>query len=487
MTGNNPSGQSNPTARSSGRNAGPDPLVGTMLKDRYRILSVAGKGGMGMVYEARHEAIDRRVAIKMMLPEYASDEKSYDRFRREAKLASQISHPNIVAIHDFDKTDDDMPYLVMDYIEGESLADVLKREGQLPVNRFIHVFTQVCDALETAHRKGIIHRDLKPGNIMLINTGGEIDFVKILDFGVAKIAHGAGEESQKLTQTGEVFGSPIYMSPEQCRGEDLSPRSDIYGLGIVMYETLTGKLPLAGKNVVETITKHLHSMPPPFAEARTDLYIPERVEAAVFAALQKDPNMRQASMAEVKEMLLRAQPNPNLSTSASQMRSLQPPPPPAADSKRIILIAIAVIAMAVIGAGIVGSNKTSQPGGPGVSPPVVAPKTSRPATPAATTNNPSQPEAAVEPAREQGTTPAHVTKKSSGNPSHKPRHVSAAPTTTHQTSHETHTRVNVGSDWGLPKDSGPRVKSANDRWLDFQTKRGHYDKPHGLPGVDTPN
>jgi serine/threonine-protein kinase len=285
-----------------------DTLVGTKLADRYQIISVIGHGGMGVVYKARHELMDRIVAIKMLKPQLIMDAQSAQRFQQEAKAASRLSHANVITLFDFGMTATGQPYLVMDYLPGTSLADLIKQEGRVGVERFLRICAQVCDALDHAHRHGIIHRDLKPGNIMLTVREGEPDFVKVVDFGVAKILPFAGEDSQSVTQSGEVFGSPVYMSPEQCVGEPLDVRSDVYSMGVVMYEMLTGRVPLRGKDIIQTIMMHKCDMPPRFSQVRPDLNLPERLETVVFNALQKDPAQRHQTMAELKEDLLLSAP-----------------------------------------------------------------------------------------------------------------------------------------------------------------------------------
>lgn len=291
-----------------------DPLIGTVIAERYLILEVLGRGGMGVVYKARHEMMERTVAIKMLLPQLVADEGAAARFRREAMASSKLKHSNIISLHDYGRTEDGTPYLVMDYIEGESLSDVLKRENQLGTMRSAHIFQQVCDALAHAHEQGIIHRDLKPGNIMLMQTEEERDFVKVVDFGIAKIYESDdSHDGQKLTSTGELFGSPVYMSPEQCGGYELDVRSDIYSLGCVMYETLTGKLPCVGKTVLETISKQLTRPAANFSEARADLYIPEWMERVVMKALEKEPAKRQQTMQEVRQEIITGQFNSSLS------------------------------------------------------------------------------------------------------------------------------------------------------------------------------
>jgi serine/threonine protein kinase len=289
-----------------------DPLVGTTLSGKYEIQEVIGHGGMGVVYKARHALMERIVAIKMLQAQLISDSMSVKRFQQESKAASRISHPNVITIYDFGISPNGQPFIVMDYLLGTSLASVIKEEGQVGVERSIRIITQACDALEHAHKQGVIHRDLKPTNIVLINYDEEKDFVKVVDFGVAKLMN-ASSEGQRLTQQGEVCGSPVYMSPEQCTGLDLDPRSDIYSMGIVIYETLTGKLPLLGKTMVDTMSKHISEMPPSFSQSRPDLYIPERLEQVIFKALAKDPNDRHQTMEELKVDLELAIPRPGKS------------------------------------------------------------------------------------------------------------------------------------------------------------------------------
>lgn len=284
-----------PVSASSAR----DKFCGTVLAGRYTILEVVGQGGMGVVYKAKQELLDRLVAIKMLRSQFITDETSVKRFKYEAKAACKLSHPHVITVFDFGMAESGEPYIVMEYLTGTSLADVVGKGQNMPYGRALGIFAQVCDALDHAHSQGMIHRDLKPGNIMLISNQNQQDFVKVVDFGIAKLVGTTPTESQKLTQTGEIFGSPVYMSPEQCRGEELGPPSDIYGMGIVMYETLMGRLPFAGSNIVETITQHLCSQPPAFSQVRPDLQIPEAVEALVMKCLRKEPSLRYASMGEL--------------------------------------------------------------------------------------------------------------------------------------------------------------------------------------------
>lgn len=295
-----------------------DPYVGRRIADKYQVLSVLGTGGMGVVYLARHETMQTNVAIKMLRAQFAGDQTSVKRFTQEARAAGRLHHQNVITTYDHGFTPQGQPYIVMDCLQGKSLADEIKKLKGLPVDRVLHIFMQACDALDHAHKQGVIHRDLKPGNIMLINYEDDDDFVKVVDFGVAKIMpmNDQNIEAQTLTQAGEVCGSPVYMSPEQCVGQPLDRRADIYSMGIVLFEALTGRLPLIGKNMVETMHKHLNEAPPTFQQVRPDLYIPERVEAVVRKALSKKPEERHQTMAALRQDLNFCVPrpgqNPNL-------------------------------------------------------------------------------------------------------------------------------------------------------------------------------
>lgn len=289
-----------------------DPLIGTRLAGKYDIVSVLGTGGMGVVYKGRQDVMDRVVAIKMLQAHHLNDSMSVKRFQQESKATCRLNHPHIITVYDFGISPTGQPYIVMDYLEGKPLSDIIKDEGHVGVDRALKIVRQACDALGHAHKQGVIHRDLKPSNIVLIDREGDKDYVKVVDFGVAKLME-EGTEGQKLTQMGEVCGSPVYMSPEQCQGLPLDKRSDIYSMGIVLYETLTNRLPILGKTMVETMSKHINDSPPTFQEARPDLYIPERVEQVILRALAKAPEDRQQSMEQLATELEMAVPKPGRS------------------------------------------------------------------------------------------------------------------------------------------------------------------------------
>jgi serine/threonine protein kinase len=278
-------------------------LVGSILSGRYGIISLLGKGGIGVVYKARHMLMDRTVAIKMLKRIFAADSTSLLRFQQEAKTASSLTHQNVIGVHDFGITDDGLPFLVMDFLQGTSLGDIIRDEGHIEPARVISIFSQSCAGIHHAHLQGVIHRDVKPSNIMLVRGDDGSDLVKIVDFGMAKLMAYEGVEALRLTATGDVLGSPLYMSPEQCTAEPLDARSDVYSMGCSMYEALTGRPPLMGHQSMDTMYKHLNEIPLTFDRVRKDLKIPSRLEAIVFRALEKDPRKRYQTMLELKDAL----------------------------------------------------------------------------------------------------------------------------------------------------------------------------------------
>jgi serine/threonine protein kinase len=283
-----------------------DPNDGTLLNGRYRLLSMIGNGATSAVYKAEDTKLNKTVAIKMLHSHLAYDVTIMRRFEQEAKTASLLSHPNIVDIQSYEKAENGIPYLVMDLVQGTSLQDAIKAAGWLPAERTIAIFLQVCAALAAAHEKGIVHRDLKPSNIMLTEGPDGKLLVKVLDFGVAKILGATGDTVLKLTQTGEMLGSILYMSPEQCLDKELDGRSDCYSVGCVMYETLTGKPPLAARTAFETMNKHMTEMPERLDRVRPDLQWADGLQNIIFKAMAKDPNQRYQTITALQDDLRRA-------------------------------------------------------------------------------------------------------------------------------------------------------------------------------------
>lgn len=284
----------------------PDPLIGTTFADRYEILAIVGRGGMSVVYRARQKFMESDVAIKVLNPQLVADPSNLERFTMEAKAANSLKHPNIIQVLDFGITPDSQAFLIMEFLEGRSLGQELEQETYLPIERALPIFVQVCDGLGFAHKKGIVHRDLKVDNIVLIQEPGQRDHVKIVDFGIAKMLAEGGKTVQGLTRDGEVFGSPLYMSPEQCQGSVIDARSDIYSLGCVMYETITGSPPFIGTNSFETMTKHVNEMPLTMRGIAPDMVIPDLLDALVMKTLEKNPDRRPQSMEVLKKDLIDA-------------------------------------------------------------------------------------------------------------------------------------------------------------------------------------
>jgi len=278
-----------------------DALIGTVMADRYEILEVIGGGGMGLVYKARHKLMNRIVAIKMLHKHMISSADTLKRFQLEAQAASCLNLPNILTVYDFGLTNDGQPYMVMDYLEGISLADVIEEEDHIAVDRAVNIFIQACTGLAHAHQKGVLHRDIKPSNIMLVNFDDKPDFVKIVDFGIAKLLNQGN--TGELTKTGEVYGSPSYMSPEQCRGKETDARSDIYALGCVMYRSLSGCPLFSGDDIIELLFKQVSEQPATFDVLCPEFEIPTELEDIVFKALAKSAVDRYQTMDQFKEAL----------------------------------------------------------------------------------------------------------------------------------------------------------------------------------------
>src|SRR6266702_781871 len=271
------------TLRSSGQTQN---LVGQGLADRYHIMKKLGEGGMGQVYLAEHVKMGRRSAIKVMNPSMVHDPEAVARFNREASNASRISDAHVCAIYDFGETPEGLIYLAMEFIEGEPLTEQIRSEGALPLARAADIAIQVAAALQAAHDLGIVHRDLKPDNIMLTRSRDGADAVKVVDFGLAKAVGGEGG-GQKVTRTGLVVGTPEFMSPEQLSGDKLDGRSDVYSLGLVLFNMLTGTLPFPADSVQEAMIKRLTDEPAELIEVRPDLHFPPGLQQVLDTALAR--------------------------------------------------------------------------------------------------------------------------------------------------------------------------------------------------------
>jgi serine/threonine-protein kinase len=284
----------------------PDPLLGRVINDRFKITALIARGGMGKVYRAEQSPLGRVCAIKVLNPNYAGDHdpEFHKRFFLEASIASKLTHPNTVTIFDYGRTEDEIYYMAMEYLEGHTLHRAIREAALFPEDRAAHIARQVCRALREAHSLGVIHRDLKPANIFLVEHGDETDFVKVLDFGLVKNISGDGK-GEDLTQTGLFMGSPKYMAPEQIRGDKVDARTDIYALGIIMYEMLTGKVPFDRPNSVNILMAHVNEEPPPLRQMNPNVNVSPAIEDTLARCLAKDPDQRFRSMDEVLAALKR--------------------------------------------------------------------------------------------------------------------------------------------------------------------------------------
>jgi serine/threonine-protein kinase len=283
----------------------PDSLIGKTVATHYKLVEKIGQGGMGVVYKADHIRISRPAAIKILNPDLAGDPEVVARFGREAEMASRLNHPNAVGIYDIGEEADGFVYIAMEYVDGEQLSKIIEREGFLTPLRAANIIRQVAGALDAAHQLKIVHRDLKPDNIMICKRAGKVDWVKVVDFGIAKqTQHGFGYQS--VTRRGLILGTPEYMAPEQLLREPLDSRTDVYSLGLVAYKILTGKLPFTGKNSQARMVKKLTEKPRGFKEAKPDLNLSPEIEAIVMKAISRERNDRYSTTLEFSAALERA-------------------------------------------------------------------------------------------------------------------------------------------------------------------------------------
>jgi len=271
----------------------PDPLISQVLGNRYLVEARIGEGGMGTVYRARHTAMGRAVAVKILRRDLCGDDAAVLRFQREARAASRLDHPSCVKVFDFGQTPDGLLYLVMELLSGESLGQVLLR-GPLQWTRALRIARSVALALDHAHEHALVHRDLKPDNVFLLPG----DRVKVLDFGLCKQV---SDVESGITQAGVVFGTPEYMSPEQAESRPLDGRADLYSLGALLFRAVTGELPFHASSYVGLLTQHLTAVPSSPSEVRPDLGIPPEMDALILRLLEKDPALRPQSAGELVE------------------------------------------------------------------------------------------------------------------------------------------------------------------------------------------
>ena len=297
LAGTEPSGGTISDASESG-------FIGRQVAGRYRILAKLGEGGMGAVYRAEQISLKRTVALKVLKPELSAEPGLVRRFNAEAELAAKLNHPNTVTLYDFGQDVDGSLFIAMEFLEGQSLRELLMKEGPLPTARALAITDQVCASLSDAHGRGIVHRDLKPDNVMLVQIGKRTDVVRVLDFGIAKLRDEQGDiTAMPMTRAGDLLGTPQYMAPEQIRGEKVDARTDVYALGAMLYEMVTGRLPFEGPSLMAILSKHLTELPVPPHVRRADLGIPLPLSATIMDALQKDPAIRPVTMEAFSDRL----------------------------------------------------------------------------------------------------------------------------------------------------------------------------------------
>lgn len=302
-----------------------DSLLGQILAEKYRIEERLSGGGMGTVYRGTHVLMDKKVAIKVLRPALAADEKIVARFSREARAASRISHPHALSVTDFGEAENGVVFLVMEYLSGQTLKELIRQEGPMPLSRAVDILRQVGGALDAAHAEGVVHRDLKSDNIMLLSSYGT-DYAKVLDFGIAKIKEPEGGYDPGLTAPDLVIGTPQYMSPEQCsQSPDIDSRSDLYSLGVILYEMLVGHVPFTGPSPTSIMLKHLQEPAPSVLGERDDL--PKPVGRVVARALEKRPEDRYQTIGELIEDLTLASGMEHTALSPTSSGGLPETPP----------------------------------------------------------------------------------------------------------------------------------------------------------------
>lgn len=338
-----------------------DPRVGLILDSKYKLLESLGQGGMGSVFRAERLHIGDEVAVKLLHHDLVREKQALERFRREARAAAMIRHPNVVSIHDFNDgtSDGSEAYIVMELVQGVSLGDLIRREGRMSPPRAVRLMHDICAGVGVAHRQGLLHRDLKPDNVIVVpqRHEGEAETAKVVDFGLAKVRDTAAATA--LTHTGAVIGTLYYMSPEQCSGEELDARADVYSLGAMLYEMLIGNPPFRANNMAAIISKHLHEQPPPFPDF---LQVPQAIQSVCMRALAKDRNQRQPDALAFDRDLQKAlaapvhyQPSPSSVTRRSPLRWVA-----AAAAVMVALVVIVGVGIAIqFGVGRLKASRES--------------------------------------------------------------------------------------------------------------------------------
>lgn len=328
------------------------------FKDKYQFVSELGRGGMSIVFKAYQPDVDKLVAIKV-LQAFAADDNMNRRFQNEARVLFSFENPHVVRVLDYGLLEENQPYMVMDFVDGKSLAQELETRGTLPVEESLPIFLQICDALKDAHSKGVLHRDMKPGNIMLTAGKEQQPLVKIIDFGIAKLIRTDKKGIDRLTVTGDVLGSPAYMSPEQALSDTMDERSDIYSFGCLMYETLTGCPPLIGTTPLDTLLKHINDEAPSLSAGSLKQSFPPDLEKIVAKCLKKSPADRYESIGEVADDLRSFVDQPAQST-ASRPRIKVDAAKPKQKGRHVQIAALfSVLAVCGIAIFLVGSILSS--------------------------------------------------------------------------------------------------------------------------------
>lgn len=285
-------------------NAGGDPWIGRLVAGRFRVESFVAAGGIGRVYRARQEGLDRVVALKVLHPHLAHEEREKRRFVQEARVASRLHHPSVVVIHDFGEWEGSL-FIAMEFLDGCSLATLLEREFPLAPERIAALLAPACEALHEAHEAGILHRDVKPSNLFVVRDKDGVERTKVVDFGLLRMLK-RGPEEMGLTPADLVAGTPAYMSPEQCRGQSLSPQSDVYALGVVLYEMLCDSTPFKSVTGMDAMLEHLYNVPEPPSKRRPDLVVHPALEDLALRALAKSPDHRPGGALAFRDLLLAA-------------------------------------------------------------------------------------------------------------------------------------------------------------------------------------